>query len=162
MAFITNVASDFWKIAQKGCEKADAEMANVEVNFQMAFGGTAVEQERYINDLLQRGIDAIAISPVDPVGAKKIINKAAKSVPVITQDSDSPDSDRLLYLGADNVAAGRQAGELIKQALPQGGKIMAFVGKKEMQNAKERFDGLKEALHFIREIRSEKSTSLRL
>jgi ribose transport system substrate-binding protein len=146
VAFITNVASDFWKVAEKGCQKADAEMANVEVHFQMAFGGTAVEQERYINEALMKGFDAIAISPVDPVGAKKAINKAAKSVPVITQDSDAPDSDRLLYLGADNVAAGRQAGELIKQALPQGGKIMAFVGKKEMQNAKERYDGLKEAL----------------
>ncbi len=146
VTFITNVASDFWKMAQKGCEKADAELANVDVNFQMAFGGTAIEQERYINEALQRGTDAIAISPVDPVGAKKAINNAAKRVPVITQDSDSPDSNRLLYLGADNKAAGRQAGELMKQALPKGGKIMAFVGKKDMQNSKERFEGLKEAL----------------
>ena len=143
---ITNTASDYWKLVQKGCEKADAELANVDVNFQITFGGTLIEQERYVNDALQRGIDAIAISPVDPAGAQKVINKAAKRIPVITQDSDSPDSNRLLYLGADNKAAGRQAGELMKQALPQGGKIMAFVGKKDVQNAKERYEGLKEAL----------------
>ena len=47
---------------------------------------------------------------------------------MITQDSDAPDTDRALYLGADNRAAGRQAGELMKKALPQGGKIMVFVG----------------------------------
>jgi ribose transport system substrate-binding protein len=64
----------------------------------------------------------------------------------MTQDSDAPDTDRALYLGADNRAAGRQAGELIKQALPQGGKIMVFVGRREVQNAQERFEGLKESL----------------
>ena len=65
---------------------------------------------------------------------------------LITHDSDAPDTDRALYLGADNRAAGRQAGELVKKALPQGGKIMVFVGKSEVRNAKERYEGLKEAL----------------
>ena len=100
-----------------------------------------------VNDALRKGeADAIAISPIDPVSEKKIINETAKKVPVITIDSDAPDTDRLLYIGADNKAAGRQAGELMKKALPQGGKIMVFVGKKDVQNARERFDGLKEAL----------------
>jgi ribose transport system substrate-binding protein len=146
VTFITNAASDYWKAAQKGCEKADAELADVEVNFQMAYGGTPTEQDRYINEALMKGTDAIAISPVDPVGAKKSINNASKRIPVITQDSDSPGSNRLLYLGADNRAAGREAGEQIKKALPQGGKIMVFVGKKEVLNAQERFEGLKSAL----------------
>jgi ribose transport system substrate-binding protein len=44
------------------------------------------------------------------------------------------------------VAAGRQAGELIKEALPNGGKIMVFVGKADAQNAKERYQGIQEAL----------------
>ncbi|MDQ2938057.1 MAG: substrate-binding domain-containing protein, partial [Acidobacteriota bacterium] len=61
-------------------------------------------------------------------------------------DSDAPETDRALYLGADNRAAGRQAGDLIKKALPQGGKIMVFVGKREVDNARERFQGLKESL----------------
>src|ERR671927_281468 len=65
---------------------------------------------------------------------------------VFTQDSDAPDTDRALYIGADNRAAGRQAGEMMKKALPQGGKIMVFVGKREVQNAQERFEGLKESL----------------
>jgi ribose transport system substrate-binding protein len=38
------------------------------------------------------------------------------------------------------------AGEEVKKALPQGGKIMVFVGKADAQNAKERYDGLKKAL----------------
>jgi ribose transport system substrate-binding protein len=65
---------------------------------------------------------------------------------VLTQDSDAPKSDRACYIGTDNVAAGRQAGQLIKEALPQGGKIMLFVGKLDARNAQERLQGIKEAL----------------
>src|SRR5207248_9495465 len=146
VAFIPNSYSDFWKVVRKGCEKADAELPDVSVNFQPLFGGTVVEQNRFIREALERGDDAIAVSPIDSTGQKQVLNDAAKKAVVITQDSDAPESDRVLYIGADNRAAGRQAGELIKKALPQGGKIMVFVGKREVLNAQERFDGLKEAL----------------
>lgn len=147
VVFIPNSASDFWKIAEKGCQKADAELANVTVNVKTPFGGTVKEQERFINESIQRDdTDAIAISPINPAEQKAVLNNAAKRMLLITQDSDAPDSDRALYLGADNRAAGQQAGELVKKALPQGGKIMVFVGKREVQNVQERFDGLKAAL----------------
>ena len=146
VAFITNAASDFWKIARKGCEKADTELADVNVAFKTTNTGAIEEQNGLIRDSLETGADAIAISVIDPAAQKKVINDAAKSALVITQDSDAADSDRSLYLGADNRAAGRQAGDLIKKALPQGGKIMVFVGKREVQNAKDRFEGLKESL----------------
>lgn len=146
VAFITNTTSDFWTIARKGVEKADAELADVTVAFKTTNTGAIDEQNRHIRQSLDRDDDAIAISPIDSAGQKDLINNAAKRVPVITHDSDAPDSDRVLYLGADNHAAGRQAGELIKKALPKGGKIMVFVGRAEVQNARERFEGLKESL----------------
>ncbi|CAN5500612.1 sugar-binding protein [soil metagenome] len=146
VAVITNTTSDFWNIARKGCEKADAELADVTVTFKTTNTGATDEQNRHIRQSLDRDDDAIAISPIDSTGQKDLINSAAKRVLVITHDSDAPDSDRALYLGADNHAAGRQAGELIKKALPQGGKIMVFVGRAEVQNARERFDGLRESL----------------
>jgi ribose transport system substrate-binding protein len=145
--FIPNNFSNFWKVARKGCEKADGELADVNVKFKTVYGGTKEEQNRFIREALDTDdADAIALSPVDPVSQKQVINDTAKKTIVITQDSDAPDSNRVLYIGADNRLAGRQAGELIKKALPQGGKIMVFVGRREAQNAQERFDGLKEAL----------------
>ena len=147
VVFITNSTSDFWKVARKGCEKADAEFPDVTVSFVTTNEGTTAEQNLHIRQALDRDdADAIAISPIDPAGQKQVINTAAKRALVITQDSDAPDSDRALYIGADNRAAGLQAGELIKKALPQGGKIMVFVGKRDVQNARERFDGLKQSL----------------
>jgi ribose transport system substrate-binding protein len=146
VAFITNNASDFWTIARKGCEQADGELADVEVEFKIPPDGTAAEQRRIVDDLLAKGVSGIAISPVDPTNQTQMINDIAKQVLVVTQDSDAPDSNRACYLGTDNVAAGRQAGELIKEALPQGGKIMVFVGKSDARNAHERYQGIQEAL----------------
>lgn len=146
IAFVTNNASDFWTIARKGTEKADTELANVTVEFKMPAEGTAADQRRVVDDLLSAGVDGIAISPVDPANQTSYLDEVAAKVPLVTQDSDAPDSKRLAYIGTDNVAAGRQAGELIKEALPNGGKIMLFVGKKDAQNAKERAQGIEEAL----------------
>jgi ribose transport system substrate-binding protein len=146
LAFVTNNASDFWTIARKGCEKADAELQDVSVEFKIPSDGTAGEQKRIIDDLLAKGIDGIAISPVDPENQTQLINDAAKQTLVFTQDSDAPKSDRACYVGTDNVEAGRQAGALIKEALPQGGKIMVFVGKLDARNAQERLQGIREAL----------------
>jgi ribose transport system substrate-binding protein len=146
VAFVTNNASDFWTIARKGCEKADGELADVEVEFKIPADGTAAEQRRILDDLLAKGIQGIAISPVDPNNQTQMINDAAKQALVVTQDSDAPNSNRTCYIGTDNVAAGRQAGELIKEALPQGGKIMVFVGNLDARNAQERLQGIKESL----------------
>ena len=145
LAFVTNNASEFWTIARKGTEKAAKDIPNIEVEFRIPADGTAAEQQRQIDDLLAKGIHGIAISPVDPKNQTAMLNRAASQTLVVTQDSDAPDSDRSCYIGTDNVAAGRQAGELVKEALPQGGKIMVFVGVLDAANAQQRYQGLKEA-----------------
>ncbi|HEX8191054.1 MAG TPA: sugar-binding protein [Pyrinomonadaceae bacterium] len=146
LAFVTNNASDFWTIARKGVEKADAELQDVTAEFKIPSDGTAAEQKRIVDDLLAKGVDGIAISPVDPDNQTGLINEVSQKTLVFTQDSDAPNSQRACYVGTDNVEAGRQAGALIKEALPQGGKIMVFVGKLDARNAAERLQGIKESL----------------
>src|SRR2546430_4730818 len=146
LAFVTNNASDFWTIARRGTDKADQELDNVEVEFRISADGTAADQKRIVDDLLAKGINGMAISPVDPANQTQMINDAAKSLLVITQDSDAPQSDRACYIGTDNRAAGRQAGELVKSSLPQGGKIMVFVGQADAQKARGGFGGLEGGL----------------
>jgi ribose transport system substrate-binding protein len=147
LAFVTNNASDFWTIARKGVEKADAELADVTAEFKIPPNGTAAEQRQIVDDLLARGIEGIAISPVDPDNQTGLINDVSQKTLVFTQDSDAPNSQRACYVGTDNVAAGREAGKLIKEALPSGGKIMVFVGKLDARNAAERLQGIKEELN---------------
>ena len=145
LAFITNNAADFWTIARKGTEKADSELADVTVEFRLG-DGTAAAQKRIVDDLLAKGVDGLAISPVDPANQTAMLDDATRQALVFTHDSDAPNSKRECYVGTDNVAAGRQAGELIKEALPQGGGIALFVGKLDARNAQERLQGIKEAI----------------
>ena len=147
LAFVTNNASDFWVIARKGTEKAAKDLPNIEVEFAIPADGTAAEQQRLVDNLLSRGIHGIAISPVDPANQTQMLNRVASQTLVVTQDSDAPNSNRVCYVGTDNVAAGRQAGDLLKEALPQGGKIMVFVGVLDAANAQQRYQGLKESLN---------------
>ena len=146
LAFVTNNAADFWTIARRGVEKADAELSDVDTEFRLTSDGTAAEQQRIVDDLLTKGIAGIAISPVDPANQVAMIDSAAKQAIVFTQDSDAPQSQRTLYIGTDNVAAGRQAGQLIREAIPEGGSVMLFVGKLDAQNARERVQGIRDAL----------------
>jgi ribose transport system substrate-binding protein len=146
LAFVTNNAANFWTIARAGTEQATKELDGVTVDFVIPSQATAADQKSKIDDLLAKGVDGIAMSPIDPANQVGMINDVAGQALVFTQDSDAPNSNRTCYIGTDNKAAGIQAGTALKQAMPNGGKIMVFVGKIDAQNAKDRFEGLKEAL----------------
>src|SRR5437867_7261686 len=66
LAFVPNNASSFWTIARAGCDDAKKEFSNVDVDFRIPSSGTAAEQRQILDDLVARGIDGIAVSPVDP------------------------------------------------------------------------------------------------
>jgi ribose transport system substrate-binding protein len=122
LAFVTNSSSDFWTLAKAGIRKAEKEF-DVEVDFQVPGQGTAAQQQQIIESLVGKGIHGLAVSVLDPVGAISVIDKAAEQMPVVTQDSDAPDSKRKAYIGTDNVEAGRVAGREILKALRAAGVL---------------------------------------
>ena len=79
-------------------------------------------------------------------GSRNILNNTAAKTLLVCADSDAEKSKRACYIGTDNVAAGKQAAELLKAALPQGGKIILFVGYANAQNTKERIQGIQNGL----------------
>jgi ribose transport system substrate-binding protein len=141
IAFVTNQIADFWQIAKAGCLDAQKDF-DVTVEVRMPSRADVVEQKRVVEDLITRGIDGIAISPLDADNQIEWINSIADKVPLLTHDSDAPSANRLMYIGMDNYQGGRMCGELVKQALPDGGKIMVFIGRMEQDNSKLRRQGL--------------------
>ena len=146
IALVTNAAADFWTIAGRGLEKAQKEHPEYNIELIVTNEATAAGQRRELDDLLVRGVAGISISVDDAPHATEELNKVAAKTVLITTDSDAPQSKRLAYIGTDNVAAGRQAGEEIKKALPNGGKIALFVGTMDADNARERVQGIKDAI----------------
>ena len=146
LAFVSNNAATFRTIARTGCEAASKELGNVDVDFRIPSTGSAAEQQQILDDLVAKGVDGIAVSPIDPKNQIDFLNKIAAQTLLICCDSDAADSKRVCYIGTDNFAAGQEAGKLIKEALPNGGKIMVFVGYADAQNSKDRFGGIKKEL----------------
>jgi ribose transport system substrate-binding protein len=146
LAFVVNVPADFWTIARRGTEKAQKELPNYNIEMYIPGQMSAAEQKRILEDLLAKNVAGVSISPVDPDNSTEILNQVAAKAALFTQDADAPKSNRVMYIGTDNVAAGRQAGELMKKALPNGGKAMLFVGTMDAANARERSQGIKEVL----------------
>ena len=140
LAYITNGIASFWTIAKAGAEAAGREL-KVDVSVHMPAEGIA-DQKRIVEDLLIRGIDGIAISLIDSANQASFINDTATKTTLITQDSDAPNTSRLAYIGMDNYQAGRMVGELIKESLPDGGKLAIFVGRLEQDNARKRRQGV--------------------
>ena len=140
LAFVTNGIASFWVIAQKGAEAAAAAV-NADVEVLMPADGVG-DQKRMVQSLLARGIDGIAISPIDPVNQQDLLDEIAANALFITHDSDAPQSKRLCYVGMDNYSAGRLCGQLVKEAMPEGGEIMIFVGRLGQLNAQQRRQGL--------------------
>ncbi len=140
LAYVTNGIASFWNPAAAGVKASEREF-DVRCEVVMPPGGVA-DQKRMIEDLLARGIDGLAISPIDAANQTQLINEACEQTIVITQDCDAPDTKRLCYVGTDNYMAGRMAGQLVKEALPHGGSVIIFVGRLEQVNAQVRRQGV--------------------
>lgn len=146
VAFVSNNPYEFWAIAKKGTEKAAADL-DVKVEFRMPPQGTGTEQRQIVEDLLVQGIQGIAVSPVDPTNQAEFFDEVAEQVPLITQDSDlPPGSKRVCFVGTDNYQAGKAAGRLVKEALPEGGRVAIYVGSMDAQNAIDRRQGVLDEL----------------
>lgn len=146
LAFVSNNAANFWSFARAGCNQAATELGNVDVDFHITASGGSAEQTQILNDLVSKGDDGIAVSVDDPGNQTAFLNKIASQTLLICCDSDASASKRACYIGTDNEAAGYEAGQMIKEALPDGGKIMLFVGHSDSQNAVDRAGGIKRAL----------------
>lgn len=145
VAFVTNGVADFWTFARRGAEAAGREFG-VDVDVRMPPNGAA-DQQRIIEELLASGVDGIAVSPIDGENQAALINDAAGVTHVITHDSDAPGTARRCYVGMDNYFAGWSAGELVKEALPDGGKVAIVIGRLEQDNARRRRQGVIDCLY---------------
>ena len=139
-AYVTNGVDPFWDLCAAGVRIAEKEFG---VNCEVLMPPKGVvDQKRMMETLLAKGIDGIAVSPVDAENQTPFLNEVAENTILITNDSDAPKSKRLVFIGTNNYKAGRALGGLVKKALPDGGEVMLFVGRLEQLNARQRRQGV--------------------
>ncbi len=132
---------------QKAAELSAAGPIDVEILYAGSVDSDGAEQARVIDDAVARGVNAIAISCDDPTACIDPINRAVSAgIPVMTWDSDSPQSKRFTYLGLDNIQAGQAAAYLLVQAMGTEGKVAILTGVPGADNLETRITGFREGL----------------
>src|SRR5438045_7258175 len=72
--FVVNGASDFWKIAEAGVKKAQAENPDTVMELKYPEQSAAAIQQRLMDDLVAAGAKAIMVSAVDPKTSTEALN----------------------------------------------------------------------------------------
>lgn len=131
----------------EGLKKAGKDMGFEPVVLAPAKQDSIEEQVRIIEDLLQRGIDALVVHPSDSNGIVPAVEKAvAKNVPVVTIGTPANSDKPLFRTGVDYTETGAVIGEWIAKKLKGKGNVIVLEGPPQAQNARERNAGISESL----------------
>ena len=113
----TNINLPYWQSAHAGFAKAAAQYGVTEDMRGPDTFNPAIEVDEF-RAAMARKPAGILVSVADPQLMTPEINKAiAAGVPVITVDSDAPDSQRLYFIGTNNLEAGRLGGQRVAAEL---------------------------------------------
>jgi len=139
-----NVDLPYWKTAGEGFQKAAAEYGvTAEMRGPNSFDPQAEVEE--FRTVVARKPAGILVSVTNSSLMAPEIDKAiAAGIPVITMDSDAPESKRLYFIGTNNLQAGRLGGLRAAAVLNGKGNVVFFT-MPEQPNLVERLKGYKDA-----------------
>ncbi len=107
--------------AEKGVKAAGEELG-IKTQWQSPLRAEAELQNEIMNNLIDMGVDGIAISCTTGDALKDVINRAiAAGIKVSCYDVDSPNSQRLFYAGTENYKAGYTCGQYIVDLFKDSG-----------------------------------------
>jgi len=136
-----------WRVQMDADVKAAAEQhANLKVVFNDAQNDT-LTQRSHVEDFVSAAVDLLIISPkeTDPL-TKPVAEAYDAGIPVIVLDRAVGGDKFTCFIGADNVAIGRAAGEWIVEKLGGKGKVVELKGLMTTEPGKDRHKGFREAI----------------
>ena len=103
-------------------------------------------QAQRLAQAVNEGATAALISCSDAGKVTGAINDAvARGVPVMTFDSDAPDSKRFAFYGVDDVKTGQAVMDELAKQMGEKGSVAILAGNQNAPNLRKRVDGVKEA-----------------
>lgn len=134
---------------KEGIERAYSEVESfgLRIEYQVSSVANYTEQAENLRLLLKRKFDGLIVAPIrNPLITEEINKLVEKGIPVITVNTDLPESRRTCFIGQDSVRAGRVAGQLMGEILNGRGKVAIITGSTLMLNPTERLQGFNEVV----------------
>ena len=149
---VKGLDNPFFEQIHLGCEKWQSE--NPDSEYECLYTGPASSADeagevQIVDDLLTRGVEAIAISPSNAPSMANLIRQRAPSIPVMTIDADFVEADRELrktYLGTDNYLMGVKMAEYAMKLKPDGGTVCLQLGNVAADNINARAAGFRDTI----------------
>jgi ribose transport system substrate-binding protein len=147
-----NLQVPYWQTAKAGFLQAASQIrVRAEVAGPDNYDPKAEAQA--LREAVQGKATGILVSVTDANLIKPEIDSAiAAGVPVITVDSDAPESKRLFFIGTDNYHAGVIGGQRLAKELQGKGDVVVFT-MPEQSNLKDRLRGYRDALQAYPQIK---------
>lgn len=116
----------YWRSIEEGARKAAVSL-HIELDYVGPFRINTNDQMKLLEKAIAAKVDAVLLQGINDPAYKSLIKKAVDlGIAVITIDSDEPGSNRLYYVGSNNLEAGRMMGELV--AKTAGNKNQVEIG----------------------------------
>lgn len=136
---------------RQGAEAAAAELSKkhnmtVKIDWLTPPNEDASVQSQRISEAVNSGANAILLSSSDANKVRGAVDEAAnRGVPVMTFDSDVPDSKRFSFYGGDDVKMGVQVMDELASQMGGKGKVAIIAGNQNALNLQARVRGVREA-----------------
>lgn len=140
-----NIQIPYWKAAGAGFSQAASQL-KVRADFVGPDDFNPNAEKQAFDKAVTQKATGILVSAADAKVLKGSIDAAiAAGIPVITVDSDAPDSKRLFLIGTNNYQAGVIGGQRLASELKGKGNVVVFT-MPQQANLAERLNGYRAAL----------------
>jgi ABC-type sugar transport system substrate-binding protein len=148
IGFITKFPVPFFATMEDAAKAYAKEHPGVEVTFAQGTSATDIEgQIAHIESMVTKGMQGIAITPVDPTVAPALDKAIAAGVKVVLMDNDIPDwNGRTALATTNNYNAGKIVGEYLKTVLKNGDTIGILEGVPGVPSLDDRVTGMLDGL----------------
>jgi ABC-type sugar transport system substrate-binding protein len=138
----------FWQIVWDGAQ----EMANkwqgvIDYTVNAPTSESDVDtQIAQLEDAITTGAEALIVAPTDASALNPTFDRAKEAgIPVLIIDSNTTWPDKLTFIGTDNVAGGRLAGQYLCDQIGSTGKVAIITGQETAASIADRVKGAQEA-----------------
>jgi ABC-type sugar transport system, periplasmic component len=153
IALVAHVKDNpYWQVIKKGAEDAAKERGAI-LEYYGPEAPNVTENLKLIDMNIAARVDGLITYVQEEDKYQFFIDKAVnRKIPVITVDTDAKSSQRIGYVGTDNVDAGRKAGKVLYEEVGGRAKVGVIMGGLTTTNQVERLDGFKKYLALMSEL----------
>jgi simple sugar transport system substrate-binding protein len=151
IGFITKFPVPFFATMEDAAKAYAAANPGVEIIFGQGTSATDIEgQIALIESMVTKGVQGIAVTPVDPTVAAALDKAIAAGVKVVLMDNNIPDwKGRTALATTDNYNAGKIAGAHLKTVLKDGDTLGILEGVPGVPSLDDRVKGMLDGLQGV-------------